>query len=128
MGCKTNGDVIESMAKRIIPLLREYFYGNDGMVLLVLGDAPARQDNIHDITEATTAFEKLFNVPREAAQQLGYRAHEIAVGINLSRKFWNPGRLPPGPDDEAYAVRAIMKVYGGGSGGTVPLAVVASGS
>jgi 5-methylcytosine-specific restriction enzyme B len=111
MSCKSNLDVITIFARKIIPLLIEYFYGNAGLILLVLGDTPGGSDNILQITEPETSFNKVFNVDRDVASKLGYRAHEVAVGSRLDPRFWDHGRAIPGPQDEAYAIKAITKVY-----------------
>lgn len=80
-------------------------------MLLVLGEAPGAEDNMHVITEPNTAYEALFNLSREQASTLGYRSHETGLSIVLDPRFWNGNKLLPGPGDEAYAVRAIQKIY-----------------
>ena len=111
MSCESNEDVIRTMARKILPLLEEYFFGNPGLMLLVLGEAPGSADNIHVITEPNTAYETLFNLSREQASTLGYRSQETGLSVVLDQRFWNGNKLLPGPDDEAYAVRAIQKIY-----------------
>jgi 5-methylcytosine-specific restriction enzyme B len=111
MGCKTTADLIEVFARKIIPLMVEYFYGNAGLMLLVFGDIPGGEHNIFQVIEPETSFEKVFNVDREAAARLGYRAHEVSLGVRLDPRFWDPARAIPGPADEAYASTAIRKIY-----------------
>jgi 5-methylcytosine-specific restriction protein B len=111
MACRANDDVIRVMAQKIIPLLGEYFYGNPGLMLLVLGDSPGNSNNIHVITEPNTAFEALFNLPRETAGGLGYRPHEVGFSLRFDPRFWDGTRVIPGPQDESYAVKAIQKIY-----------------
>ena len=111
MNCESNEDVIRTMARKLLPLLEEYFFGNPGLMLLVLGEAPGAEDNMHVITEPNTAYEALFNLSREQASTLGYRSQETGLSIVLDPRFWNGNKLLPGPDDEAYAVRAIQKIY-----------------
>jgi len=111
MSCESNEDVIRTMARKLLPLLEEYFFGNPGLMLLVLGEAPGAQDNMHVITEPNTAYETLFNLSREQATNLGYRSQETGLSVVLDHRFWNGNKLLPGPDDEVYAVRAIQKIY-----------------
>jgi 5-methylcytosine-specific restriction protein B len=111
MACKKNEDVIRVMAGKIIPLLSEYFYGNPGLLLLVVGESSAKPANIHQITEANTAFENVFNLPREIAGGLGYRSHEVGRMLRLDPRFWDNSRIIAGPQDESYAVKAIQQIY-----------------
>ena len=111
MYCKTNADLIEVFSRKIIPLLTEYFYGNAGLMLIVLGDTPDGANNIFQVVEPETSFEKVFNVDREIASRFGYRAHEVTLGFRLDPRFWDPQRAIPGPQDESYATKAIMKIY-----------------
>ena len=111
MPCKTNADVIETLVKKVIPLLVEYFYGNPGMMLLILGDVPGEPYAIFLISEPETAFEKVFRVDRDVAARVGYRAHEAAFSYRLDPRFWDHKRAIPGPGDEDYAVKAVKKIY-----------------
>ena len=111
MPCKTNLDVVSVFARKILPLLTEYFYGNSGLMLLVLGDTIKGDFNIYQIIEPETSFEKIFNARREDAAILGYRANEIAIDFRLDPRFWNPFRAIPGPNDASYATKAIKKIY-----------------
>ena len=111
MDCGANEDVIRVMAQKIIPLLREYFYGNPGLMLLVLGESPATPNNMNVITEPNTAFEAIFNLPREIAGGFGYRPHEVGFSLRLDPRFWDGTRVIPGPQDQDYAVKAIQKIY-----------------
>lgn len=111
MGCKNNADVFEVFARKIIPLLSEYFFGNWGLMLLVLGDEPGGAHNILQVREPESSYDKIFSVDRNVASKLGYRAHEVAVGFELEPRFWDQARAIPGPQDEAYATKAIQKIY-----------------
>jgi 5-methylcytosine-specific restriction protein B len=115
MGCDTNADVIERFARRILPLLAEYFYGNESNLLLVLGDRPGGTYNIHLIERPEVAFEGVFGVDVEDALDLGYRAQQARIAISVDPRFWDANRLIPGPRDEAFAVKALQKIYQGGS-------------
>ena len=85
MGCKTTSDLIAVFARKVIPLLTEYFYGNAGLLLLVLGDTPGGASNILQVIEPETSFDKVFNIDRDIAAKLGYRAHEAALAVRLNR-------------------------------------------
>jgi 5-methylcytosine-specific restriction protein B len=111
MRCRSNQDVVEAFARRVLPLLTEYFYGNEAQLLLVLGERIGGTNNIFKIERAETAFETLFGMDVDAAVGLGYRAQQVHVSVSLDPRFWNPNRLVAGPDDENYAVRAISKIY-----------------
>jgi 5-methylcytosine-specific restriction protein B len=111
MACRKNEDVIRVMAKQIIPLLTEYFYGNPGLLLLVLGESPGKPANMHQITAANTAFETVFNLPVDIASGLGYRPHEVGLRLRLDPRFWDNTRIIPGPQDESYAVKAILQIF-----------------
>jgi 5-methylcytosine-specific restriction enzyme B len=110
-GRTKNADVISVMARKILPLLSEYFHGNANSLMLVLGEQSGGLFNIFRITRGQDAFESIFNVPREVAIGLGYRQPSAEITLKVDSKFWNPQRLIPGPDDEAYAVKAIKKIY-----------------
>jgi 5-methylcytosine-specific restriction enzyme B len=111
MGCDTNAKVIERMATKVLPLLREYFYGNEGLILLVVGDSPGHSHNFFDVMAPDAQFSKLFNVNQEVASALGYRAHSTPRSLKFDLRFWNAMRLIPGPNDEAFAVGCIKKLY-----------------
>ncbi|TXF99466.1 McrB family protein [Massilia arenae] len=112
VGCDTNVQVVERMVKKIIPLLREYFYGNEGLMLLVLGVAPNLSHRIFSLPEKDGEFKKLFSVDQDVAASLGYRAHSTPRNLRLDARFWNASRLVPGPDDENYAVACVRQIYG----------------
>jgi 5-methylcytosine-specific restriction protein B len=106
----TNLQVIERLATKVIPLLREYFYGNEGLILLLLGDAANSTYTFTLKAPPEMQFQRLFGVGLEGASVFGYRPHASVKNIELDPRFWNPFRLVPGPDDEAYAVRCILKL------------------
>lgn len=70
VGCDTNAKVIERLATKVIPLLREYFYGNEGLMLLVLGDSPSQAVNFFDVIPPETQFSKIFGVDADTASAL----------------------------------------------------------
>jgi len=111
MGCDTAEDVVERFARRILPLLAEYFYGNEGALLLVLGDRIGGTGNIHQIETAADSFESVFGRDLESALELGYRSQQVQLTLRVDPRFWDPKRIPPGPADLSYAVRAIAKIY-----------------
>lgn len=111
MACRTNSDVIEVFSRKIVPLLVEYFYGNAGLMLLILGDIPGGKHNIFKVKEPESSFKNIFNVDRTIAARLGYRTHDLTLGFRLDPRFWDHSRPIPGPRDEAHACRAIRKIY-----------------
>lgn len=111
MGCKTDEEVVERFARRILPLLSEYFYGNAAGLLLVLGDRIGGEHNIHEIETAATSFESVFGRDLESALELGYRSQQAQLTVGVDPRFWDVRRLPPGPGDPAFALRALEKIY-----------------
>jgi 5-methylcytosine-specific restriction protein B len=112
VGCNTNALVIERMVRKVIPLLREYFYGNEGLMLMVLGVTPERKNRLFWLPEQETEFAKVFSVDPEVAAAMGYRAHTTPRNLRIDRRFWNSLRAVPGPDDEKYAVACLRQIYG----------------
>lgn len=119
VGCETNAQVVERFVKKVIPLLREYFYGNEGLMLLVLGVTPLRRHRIFLLPEQDSEFSKIFSVDPEVAAAMGYRAHSTPRNLRVDSRFWNASRLVPGPDDEKYAVSCIRQIYGAIDSGDV---------
>ena len=116
MGCSTDSDVIERFARRILPLLNEYFYGAEASLLLVVGDQPGGAHNIHLIEKPDESFPAVFGVDLESALDLGYRAGQARLGIRVDPRFWNPNLTVPGPGDISYATSALQKIYTGDAG------------
>jgi len=110
VGCDTNAKVIERLATKVIPLLREYFYGNEGLMLMILGDSASQIVNFFKLTPPEKQFERLFGIDQDTASAFGYRPHTTPKSLELDSRFWNPTRLIPGPDDEAYAVSCLLKL------------------
>lgn len=115
VGCDTNAKVIERLATKVIPLLREYFYGNEGLMLMVLGDSASQTANFFKLNPPEKQFEKLFGIDQDTASAFGYRPHTTPKSLELDSRLWNPTRLIPGPDDEAYAVSCLQKLCQSGS-------------
>jgi 5-methylcytosine-specific restriction protein B len=115
VGCDTNAKVIERLATKVIPLLREYFYGNEGLMLLVLGDSPSQAVNFFDAIPPEAQFSKIFGVDADTASSFGYRPHLAPRSLQIDTRFWNSARLIPGPNDENFAVKCILKIYEQGS-------------
>lgn len=115
VGCDTNAKVIERLATKVIPLLREYFYGNEGLMLMVLGDSASQTANFFKLNPPEKQFEKLFGIDQDTASAFGYRPHTTPKNLELDSRLWNPTRLIPGPDDEAYAVSCLLKLCQSGS-------------
>ncbi len=115
VGCDTNAKVIERLATKVIPLLREYFYGNEGLILMVLGDSASQTANFFKLNPPEKQFEKLFGIDLDTASAFGYRPHTTPKSLELDSRLWNPTRLIPGPDDEAYAVSCLLKLCQSGA-------------
>lgn len=111
MSCTTNIDVIRVFARKLLPLLHEYFYGSEANLLLVVGDRFGGAHNIFNIERRDEAFTELFGLNTEAAAEMGYREHDTHVSLSVDPRFWDANRLVPGPRDEDYAVSALIKVY-----------------
>lgn len=111
MNCETNADAIDRFARRVLPLLSEYFYGNEGALLLVLGDRLNGPNNIHQVESAADTFEDVFGRDLESALELGYRSQQAHLTISVDPRFWDRSQAPPGPADPSYAAQALIKVY-----------------
>lgn len=109
MRLKSASDLLRVFAERILPLLFEYFYGNEQLVALVLGDRPDGTPNVLSMSRGSD-FKKLFGLAIEEAAGLG-AATRPHVSVQVDRRFWNAEKLPAGPDDAAYAFAALRKVY-----------------
>jgi 5-methylcytosine-specific restriction enzyme B len=111
LGCENNEEAVERFARRILPLLTEYFYGNEAGLLLVLGDRIGGSRNIHQIETAAGSFESVFGRDLESALELGYRSQQVQLNVTVDPRFWDPRALVPGPADLAYATEALIKIY-----------------
>lgn len=111
VGCETNLQVIERLVKKVIPLLREYFYGNEGLMLLVLGVNPEQKQKIFVLPTQEDNFAKLFSVDMDVAATMGYRPHTTPRNLRIDSRFWNASKLIPGPDDEQYAVACLRQIF-----------------
>ncbi|MFT0850328.1 AAA family ATPase [Achromobacter sp. F4_2707] len=110
VGCDTNAKVIDRLATKVIPLLREYFYGNEGLILMVLGDSTSETSNFFKLNPPEKQFKKLFGINQDIASAYGYRPHTTPRSLELDPRFWNPSRMIPGPDDEAHAINCLLKL------------------
>lgn len=123
LGCQTDLDVITTFAKRLLPLLAEYFFGNEAQLLLVIGHQPGSQDNIFKAATVEASFEQLFGVTPDDAVALGYRSRDLRASLTINPRFWNATKLVPGPDDEPFAVSVIKRIYGGAPAAAAPAAI-----
>lgn len=110
VGCDSADKVIERVATKVIPLLREYFYGSEGLILLVLGDSASADANFFKSDPSDKAFERIFGMVKEAAATYGYRSQAVSRSLEIDPRFWNPSRLIPGPEDYQYAVNCLRKL------------------
>ncbi|MBN3735407.1 AAA family ATPase [Burkholderia sp. Tr-20390] len=112
MGCRNNRDVFERLAKKVIPQLREYFFGNEGLLLLIFGEAESHEFKLFRQDSNSAAFSDLFGVPQDVAASHGFRSASRAVHLKLDARFWSEDAMPPGPTDAVYAAQCVRKVYG----------------
>ncbi|MGN7985210.1 McrB family protein [Burkholderia sp. 22313] len=112
MGCRNNRDVFERLAKKVIPQLREYFFGNEGLLLLIFGEAESHSFNLFRQDTDFAAFSDLFGVSQDVAASHGFRSASRAVYLKLDTRFWSEDAIPPGPTDPEYAAQCVRKVYG----------------
>jgi 5-methylcytosine-specific restriction protein B len=113
MGCAADTEVVERFARRILPLLGEYFYGAEASLLLVVGDRPGGAYNIHLVEKPDENFAAVFGINVDSALDLGYRAGQARLGVCVDPRFWNPDLRVPGPGDLSYAISALKKIYTG---------------
>jgi len=111
LGCEKNEQVVERFARRILPLLAEYFYGNEAGLLLVVGDRIGGSRNIHQIETGAGSFESVFGRELESALELGYRSQQVQLNVTVDPRFWDTRALTPGPADLAHATEALIKIY-----------------
>ena len=111
MGVNTNAEAVRAFAQKILPLLSEYFYGDEGLIALVLGDRIGGAFNVMAIEPATHNFATLFDMTQDDAGQYGMRPGRAHLALNVDPRFWNTERMPPGPDNDGYAVSALRKLY-----------------
>ena len=79
-------------------------------MLMVLGDSASQTANFFKFNPPEKQFEKLFGIDQDMASGFGYRPHTTPKSLELDSRFWNPARLIPGSDDEAYAVSCLQKL------------------
>jgi 5-methylcytosine-specific restriction protein B len=129
MDATTNEAVVEAFAKHILPLLQEYFYGDDTALLLTVGEHPddsAGGDCIFQITKTEPAeLDAIFGsgVGATAAAYLTGSAEAPPFRLRVRASFWDSTADPPRPGDPASAARALAKIYSpllGAEGGTSP--------
>jgi 5-methylcytosine-specific restriction protein B len=117
MSASTSSEVIQVMATKILPLLEEYFYGDDTALLLVVGEHPDDQvapDRIFDlITNEPEALGRIFGEPaaQAANAHIAGTAGSSPYRRRLRRDFWDTRAQPPGPGDLTSAVKALRKIY-----------------
>lgn len=111
MSCTTDSEVVESFAKNIIPLLKEYFYGNEGLVRLVLSEGLPNAPQIFESNADGAEFASVFGVDQDAATELGYRPGTGSRTLRIDERFWKASGLVGTPGDIGYAAAALRKVY-----------------
>jgi 5-methylcytosine-specific restriction protein B len=111
MGCTSTSELIERVARRVLPLLAEYFYGNEAALLLVVGDEIGADHNIFEIEELEASFEQVFGRSIQSALALGHRTQHSRLALRVDPRFWDVASVPPAPGDLAYATGALRKIY-----------------
>jgi len=111
MSCSTDEEVIASFAKNILPLLREYFYGNEGLIKLVLSEAIDGAPCIFIADHASSSFSNVFGIDQDAAVDYGYRPGTGARTLRLDERFWMSNELVAKPGDIQYAASCLRKIY-----------------
>jgi len=117
LGLSSNGNVIRAFATQVIPLLEEYFYGDDEGLLLVLGELPSASpaERIFDVDiGGESTLEPVFGsvaAAQAAVQHITGPAGKPAYQLRLRREFWDWRLDPPGPGDSQAAARALIKIY-----------------
>lgn len=114
---ETNEEVVEAFAIHILPLLQEYFYGDDTALLLMVSEHPddgLAPDRIFDITKTEAAdLNKVFGerVGGTAAAYLSGSGEATPFRLKVREAFWNSAADPPRPADPQSAARALRKIY-----------------
>lgn len=111
MSCASDAEVVGSFAKNIIPLLREYFYGNEGLVKLVLSEHLAGAPRIFASDADATEFSSVFGVDQDAAVDFGYRPGTGAQTLRFDERFWTTNGLVGTPGDIGFAAASLRKIY-----------------
>lgn len=111
MSCKNDSEVVASFVKNIIPLLKEYFYGNEGLVRLVLAESLPDAPKVFIPNADAADFSSIFGVDQDAAVDLGYRPGTGSQTLRIDERFWTTKGLVGGPGDINYAVATLRKIY-----------------
>lgn len=111
MSCKNDSEVVASFAKNIIPLLKEYFYGNEGLVRLVLSESLPGAPKIFVQNVDAAEFASVFGVDQDAAVDLGYRPGTGSQTLRIDERFWTTNGLVGTPGDISYSAASLRKVY-----------------
>ena len=111
MGCNTDDEVVASFAKNIIPLLREYFYGNEGLISLILSETIDGAPKIFTTGTAISDFASAFGIEQDTAVDYGYRAGTGARVLRFDERFWKTDELVARPGNPAYAASCLRKIY-----------------
>jgi 5-methylcytosine-specific restriction protein B len=111
MGAKTNEDVITVIAERVVPLMFEYFFGSETLIPLVFGDRPGHPNNVLIVSDSSADFEQTFGLPMDEASQYGLRNSSENPVVRIDERFWDSTSSVPAPQDAAYAVAALRKIY-----------------
>jgi len=117
MSGTTNAAVVQAFATHILPLLQEYFYGDDTALLLMVSEHPEddpAQDRIFDITRTEAAdLNEIFGerIGGTAAAYLSGSGDTTPFRLKVRDAFWDSAADPPRPADPQSAARALRKIY-----------------
>ena len=111
MSCKSDSEIVASFAKNIIPLLKEYFYGNEGLVRLLLSETLPGAPKIFASNTDAAEFSSIFGVDYDAAVDLGYRPGTGSQILRIDERFWTTNGLVGTPGDISYAAASLRKIY-----------------
>lgn len=111
MSCKSDSEVVASFAKNIIPLLKEYFYGNEGLVRLVLAESLPDAPKVFIPSADAADFSSIFGVDQDVAVDLGYRPGTGSQTLRIDERFWTTKGLVGAPGDIDYAAASLRKTY-----------------
>jgi 5-methylcytosine-specific restriction enzyme B len=111
MSCKNDSEVVASFAKNIIPLLKEYFYGNEGLVRLVLAESLPDAPKIFIPNADAAEFSSIFGVDQDSAVDMGYRPGTGSKTLRLDERFWTASGLVGAPGNTDYAAASLRKIY-----------------
>jgi 5-methylcytosine-specific restriction protein B len=116
LAAKDPDEVVAIFSTQILPLLEEYFYGDDAGFLLVLGEHPEShpEHRIYDVAyRDNSVLGPVFgeDVANVAAARVAPGGATASITRKLRPEFWDMSRDTPEPGNLAEAVNALRKIY-----------------